>query len=192
MSYGASAGYSATNIDATSSGVSSSRAVATDEERALNNLMLQSSKSNIPLTTQTQQNALSLINQLLAGNTLPGLFANAGGISQNQIDEMAGKAASDVLPGMQSLGLADSGAAAELAAKTSAGVRSDAAQFNSNQALNLLNTAMAGQTQAQAPVLSASESLGARLEGLRTIYSAAINKTRTTAGSQSLTAGFSG
>lgn len=146
------------------------RAEPTPEERELNKLLLERTRATQGQTIGVQQQGLDLIGQLLAGESLPGYLGQLpGGISEQTTSRIVSGALEDVRPGLQASGLFDSGVRAELETETAADIRAQAEQFNLQNLQQLLNIAVGGQAQVQAPILSQSAQLGQNLAGLRTV-----------------------
>lgn len=152
----------------------------TAEETALNKLMLERQQAAQPYMLEADRAGLTLINQLLTGTTpLPGFFGEmAQGISPSTIGETASRYGRRALPQMQSLGLTDSGPAARSIAQ---GIASDllypVEQFNIGVKQNLLNQALTGTSQVQAPVMAGANTLAGSLAGLRSITSTGTGST---------------
>ena len=147
-----------------------SQATPTAEETELNKLLLERTRATQSGTIQAQQGGLSLINQLLAGQTpTGGLYDQLGGISANAIGQQATQYAQRAMPGFQNLGLGDSGVAFNQTARGIANeVLMPAEQFNVGAKQNLLNLALSGQVQVQAPMQAGVNTLASNLQGLRT------------------------
>lgn len=148
------------------------KATPTPEEQELLNLELERQKQAQPGMIQAQQSGLNLINQLLTGQSpLPGFFGTmAQGISPETIGTTATKMALNAMPGMQQLGLTDSGVAAKSISKNIAeNLLYPAEQFNIGSLQNLLNLALSGQAQVQQPVLAGANTLSQSLAGLRSV-----------------------
>jgi hypothetical protein len=159
----------------------------TAEEQELNKLLLQQYKKQVeelsPQTTEMNKNAISLINQLFtSGAPSTGAWSMLGGISEDQTSAMSQKAVADVLPSFQNLGLADSGVALSAAARTAGDIRNQNAQFNVQNALNLLNTILGGQASTTAAIASETAGIGSQLSenlaGLRSFSSYQTGKVR--------------
>ena len=147
------------------------RVEATPEEQELNRLSLERVRAAQPGQIQTQQSGLSLINQLLTGQDLPGFLKGLpGGISPEVTGNIVQQSLADVRPGLQASGLLDSGVRAELEASTASDIRNQSEQFNIGNLLNLLNLAVGGQAQIQSPLLGQSGQLGQQLAGLRSSF----------------------
>ena len=69
----------------------------------------------------------------------------------------------------QAQGILESGVGASIQGRVAGDVRRQAAEFNIGNQLNLLNLALSGQAQVQAPGLGVGSTLGGRLAGLRSI-----------------------
>lgn len=145
----------------------------TEEEKRLNQLTLERTEATQEGQIGVQKEGLSLINQLLTGQSLPGYLNRLpGGISSEAIGEESARVAAQAGPGFQSLGISDSGTAYKETAKNIASsVQYPAEQYNMGNLLNLLNLAVGGQAQVQAPLQAQSSSLSGALAGLRTVSS---------------------
>ncbi len=143
---------------------------ASPEERQLINFQLQQAQAFDPMQRQLNQNAGDLVNNLLQGRSLPGYLNNLpGGIDENTISGISKQAIADITPQFQKSGILDSGVAAQIAGRTSADIRNQAAQFNLQNLQQLLNLAVGGQAQVQQPILNTTAQLGGSLAGLRTM-----------------------
>lgn len=144
---------------------------ATPEERRLNQLEIERIEATQPQQISVQQQGLSLINQLLAGQEpLPGFFQQLSqGISPEITQEIASQAVRDIAPQFQQSGILDSGVAASIAAQTAGDIRRTVGEFNIGNKFNLLNLALSGQAQVQQPLLAQSQILSSRLAGLRPV-----------------------
>lgn len=147
---------------------------ATPEETELNKLLLERQRAAQPGVLEAQAGGLSLINQLLTGQGLPGFLGQLpGGISSEAIGTQAAQLARQSLAGFQGQGLADSGVAFR---ETARGIGSEllfpAEQFNLQNLSQLLNLAVGGSAQVQAPITAGAGQLGQQLAGLRSISQA--------------------
>ena len=146
------------------------RPEATPEERRLNQLDIQLREAIQPGLIDVQQQGLSLASLLLGGQQLPGgLQGLTGGLSEDVISDISRKAVSDISPGLQAQGILESGVGASVQGRVAGDIRRQAAEFNIGNQLNLLNLALSGQAQVQAPGLGVGSTLGGRLAGLRSI-----------------------
>ena len=143
----------------------------TAEETELNKLLLERQRAAQPGTIEAQTQGLSLINQLLTGQQLPGFLESLpGGISPEAIGGQATRLSARNLAGFQNLGIADSGVAFRETAKDIAeNVLFPAEQFNIQNLSQLLNLAVGGQAQVQQPILGGAGILGQQLAGLRPV-----------------------
>lgn len=155
----------------TTNTTTSQQATATPEETRLNQMDIAMREKIDPLMAQTQAGGLGLINKLLLGGTdLPGFFGEMGqGINENMTQNIVKQSLRDLYPQFQSQGILDSGTAASVAGRTAGDIRTNVAEYNLNNKLNLLNLAFSGQGQVQQPVLNQSSILGQRLAGLRSV-----------------------
>lgn len=149
------------------------KATPTPEETEWIKLMLEQYKQIQPQQTAYQSNAFNLANALLQGQQLPGYLGTLpGGISSQDAATQATQYALNAMPGMQSLGLGESGVAARSIAKGIANeVTLPVAEYNSNLLLNLLNLATGQASQGTSSFQSGSNTLANQLAGLRTIQS---------------------
>jgi len=142
----------------------------TPEEEAYNKILLNRAQATDSQQTQVQQSGLSLINQLLTGQNLPGYLNQLpGGISEDVTQSIVGQSLKDVRPGLQAQGLFDSGTRAALETRTASDIRTQAEQFNLQNMQQLLNLAVGGQAQIQAPIQAGGSQLSGALAGLRGI-----------------------
>lgn len=96
-------------------------------------------------------------------NTLP------GGISEDVVGSITQQSLQDIMPSFQKSGILDSGTAAQISSRTAADIRNQAAQFNIQNLMQLLNVGVGGQAQVQQPALATSQMLNQSLAGLRSI-----------------------
>lgn len=142
----------------------------TAEETALNKLQLEQAQAFDPYQRQIQASAGNLSNLLLQGKELPGYLQGLpGGISPDVIQSIVNQSLADIAPQFQQSGILDSGAAAAISARTAADTRNQAAQFNIQNLMQLLNQAIGGQAQVQGPALQNTAILSNSLAGLRSI-----------------------
>lgn len=145
---------------------------ATPEETQLNQLEIERQKATNPGVIGTQQKGLDLIQQLLSGGTLPGYLNKLPqGIDDAAQTDIANKAISDIQPFFNGAGILDSGVNAAVSGRVAGDVRRASYETNLNNLFNLLNLAVGGQAQIQAPILAGNEALGNRLAGLRSTTS---------------------
>lgn len=154
----------------TTNSSSQTKYTATPEEREYlarqNEILKASQQGQINVNNQ----GLDLVSKLLQGQNLPGYLNQLpGGISPDVVNSISNQAIQDITPQFQSSGILDSGVAAQIAARTSADVRNQAAQFNLQNLSQLLNLAVGGQAQVQQPLLATSGQYGQSLAGLRTV-----------------------
>jgi hypothetical protein len=154
----------------------------TPEETRLNQLQIQATEATQPQLIQAQQSGLNLINQLLTGQEqLPGFFTQLGqGISPQITNDIVQQSLRDIMPSFQQSGIIDSGVAASIAGRTAGDIRRASEEFNIGNRLNLLNLALSGQAQVQAPILGQAEVLGSRLAGLRSVNTQGTTTQNTT------------
>lgn len=147
------------------------QATATPEEKRVNQLEIERIEATQPGQIALQQQGVNLTNKLLLGSTdLPGFFGDIGrGLSEETTTDLSQAALRDLYPQLNAQGILDSGTAASVAARTAGDVRRASYEYNIGNKLNLLNLALSGQAQVQAPLLSQSATLGGRLAGLRSI-----------------------
>jgi len=133
----------------------------TAEEKEQIALMNDMTKATAPYQKATQIAGLSLAEQLLKGSEpLPGFFNELSqGISPEVTQSIVNQSLKDIAPSFQSAGILDSGVAASISARTSADIRRASEEYNIGNRLNLLNLALSGQAQVQAPVLATSSQL---------------------------------
>lgn len=150
----------------------STQVQATPEERELNKLQLEREKFLDPQIRDVQSQGLDLSSLLLRGQNLPGyLNTLPGGISPEVTQSIVDQSIQDIQPGFQQSGLLDSGVNAEISARTAADIRNQSEQFNLGNLQQLLNLAVGGQAQVQAPIQGFSSQLSSRLAGLRSTTS---------------------
>lgn len=142
----------------------------TPEEQELVRLQLEQAKAFDPIQRQLNESGGNLVMKLLQGQDLPGYLNQLpGGISPDVVNSISQQAISDITPSFQKSGILDSGVAAQIAARTSADVRNQSAQFNLQNLMQLLNLAVGGQAQVQAPAIQTAGQLAGSLAGLRSI-----------------------
>lgn len=147
---------------------SEQKSQATPEEIALNRLQLEQAQAFDPQQRMMNENAGTLVNRLLTGQSLPGyLNTLPGGISPDVTQTIVDQSLRDLYPQFQSSGILDSGVAASIAGRTAGDIRASAEQFNIQNLQQLLNLAVGGQAQVQQPMLNTTSQLGNRLAGLR-------------------------
>lgn len=147
---------------------SEQKSQATPEEIALNRLQLEQAQAFDPQQRMMNENAGTLVNRLLTGQSLPGyLNTLPGGISPDVTQTIVDQSLRDLYPQFQSSGILDSGVAASIAGRTAGDIRASAEQFNIQNLQQLLNLAVGGQAQVQQPMLNTTSQLGSRLAGLR-------------------------
>jgi hypothetical protein len=158
-----------------------SQATPTAEETALNKLQLEQATAAQPGTLEAQSNSLNLVNKLLTGSTdLPGYLKTlAGGVTEDQTQSMVNASMRDVGAGLNVNGLIDSGTGMAIAGRTAGDIRNQNAQFNIGALQNMLNLALSGQAQVQAPVQGATAQLGSSLAGLRSVNQSGTSSTTT-------------
>lgn len=140
----------------------------TEEEKQLNQLQLGQAQAFDPIQRQLNTNGGNLINNLLTGQALPGyLNSLPGGIDAGVTQGIVDDSLKDLYPQFQSNGILDSGVAAQIAGRTSADIRQNAAQFNLQNLQQLLNIGVGGQASVQSSSLNNSGQVGQRLAGLR-------------------------
>ena len=145
---------------------------ATPEEERLNQLTLERVEATQEGQITAQRQGLNLVNQLLTGRELPGYLGKLpGGLSEEAISRNVQGALGDVASQSNVFGILDSGVSQEVGVETAADIRSRAEEFNIGNLLNLLNIAVGGQAQVQAPLLQQSSMLGTQLAGLRSTSS---------------------
>ena len=121
-----------------------------------------------PQVRDVQSGGLDLVSQLLGGLDLPGYLSGLpGGIDEGVTQDIVDSSLGDVRAGLQGGGLLDSGVRSELEARTSADIRTQSAQFNLQNLQQLLNLAVGGQAQVQAPIIGAGAQLSQSLAGAR-------------------------
>lgn len=160
-------------------------AQATPEQTALNQLQLGQAQAFDPTQRQLNQNAGNAINDLLTGQALPGYLQSLpGGIDENATNTIVNQSLKDVNSQLAKSGAGtfmESGASQAIGARTAADTRSQAAQFNLQNLLQLLNIGVGGQAQVQQPITASNSQLGSRLAGLNS-YSSTGNSNQTTIG----------
>jgi hypothetical protein len=140
----------------------------TAEEERMNRLQADIVEATAPYQKATQIAGLSLSEMLLRGQEpLPGYFNQLSqGISPEVTQSIVSQSLKDIAPSFQSAGIMDSGVAASISARTSADIRRASEEYNIGNRLNLLNLALSGQAQVQAPVLATSQQLRGSLGSL--------------------------
>jgi len=157
----------------------------TAEQTALNQLQLGQAQAADPMQRQINQSGMTAINNLLTGQPLPGyLNSLPGGIDENATNTIVNQSLRDVNTQLAKSGagtMMESGASQAIGARTAADTRSQAAQFNLQNLLQLLNIGVGGQASVQQPISATSGQLGGRLAGLNS-YSSTGNNSQTTIG----------
>jgi len=143
----------------------------TAEETEMNKMALAQQKEIQPQQTDYYKSAYNLSNLLLGGQQLPGYLSSVTqGIDPNAIGQQAANYAKQNMPGMQSLGVLDSGESMRSIAK---GISNDvlfpAQQFNSNLLMSLLGIASGQGSNATSQFQSGTNTLAQSLAGLRSI-----------------------
>lgn len=142
----------------------------TAEETQLNQLQLGQAQAFDPTQRQLNQNAGNDINALLTGQALPGYLQSLPyGIDENATNTIVNQSLRDVNTQLAKSGagtMLESGASQAIGARTAADVRSQAAQFNLQNLMQLLNIGVGGQAQVQQPITANNGQLGGRLAGL--------------------------
>lgn len=141
----------------------------TAAELELQEIQLGQYKDIAPGQTDYYKKAYGLASTLLTGQELPGyLKGMETGIDEDTIANQAVNYALNAMPGMQALGLTDSGTAARSIAK---GIATDiqlpAAEYNSNLLLNLLNLASGQAATGTGQFTQGTNTLVQALAGLR-------------------------
>jgi len=140
---------------------SSSTSSLSPNQEALAGLAYNREAALDPQITGVQSQGLNLASLLLQGQPLPGYLGGLpGGIDETMVNNIAGKAVHDIQPTFQSSGLLDSGVNASISARTAGDIRTQAAQFNIQNLMQLLNQALGGQAQVQQPILGFSQNAG--------------------------------
>ena len=140
----------------------------TAEETELNKLQLEQARASQAGTMQAQQSGLSLINQLLTGQALPGyLNTLPGGISPDVTQGIVNQSLRDVAQQGNMFGIGDSGTIQSIGARTAGDIRLSAEEFNLQNLMQLLNLASGQAAQTQSIGSNTVNSLGSRLAGLR-------------------------
>lgn len=160
-------------------------ATATPEQTALNQLQLGQAQAADPMQRQINQSGMTAINQLLTGQPLPGYLQSLpGGIDENATNTIVNQSLKDVNAQLAKSGagtMMESGASQAIGARAAADTRSQAAQFNLQNLLQLLNIGVGGQAQVQQPITASNSQLGSRLAGLNS-YNSTGNSNTTTIG----------
>jgi hypothetical protein len=158
----------------------------TAEEKELIKLDLEARRGTQEGIISSQKAGLDLVTKLLQGSTdLPGFFKTLeAGISPEVTSDIVQNSLRDLNVQLAKSGagtFADSGASFSSGVRTAGDIRRVSEEFNIGNRLNLLNLALSGQAQVQAPVLGMASSLGGRLAGLRSVNQFG-NSTGTTLG----------
>ncbi len=147
---------------------SSTTAQATPEEKAMEQIQLQRLQANQGNQQQLDTNMYNTMNTVLQGGSLPGNLSGITGINATQTQDMVNASLRDVMPQFQSDGIMDSGAAAQIATRTSADVRNQNSQFNVQAIQQLFNQALGGSSNLSSNTTQQNSVLGGQLAGLRT------------------------
>ena len=169
MAWSMQGGQSTTKTKGSSNTNQTQQATASAAESQLNDMVTGQLQNVYPKTQDTQLSTLNFINNLLAGNSVGGLGTTQYGITEDQTRSMAKSAVSDALPAFQQFGALDSGAALEAASNVAGNVYNQNAQFNVQNALNMINSIFQGQYNAQLPIANAMGGMQSSLAGLRSI-----------------------
>lgn len=158
-------------------------ATATPEQTELNKLQLGQAQAFDPLQRQINQSGGMAINALLTGQPLPGYLSMLpGGISNDVTTGIVNQSLNDVNNSLAKSGagtMLESGASQAIGARTAGDIRNQAAQFNLNNLLQLLNIGVGGQASVQQPMGTITGQLGGRLAGLNTINSSGTSNQTT-------------
>lgn len=141
-----------------------------------NKLDLELRKGNQQGLADIQSSGLNLGNLLLKGLGLPGYLNKLpGGIDEDTTQGLVDQSLRDIQPMFQNSGLIDSGTRASISARTANDTRLNSAQFNIQNLSQLLNLALGGQAQVQAPQITQAGMLGQRLAGLSSVNTSGVN-----------------
>jgi hypothetical protein len=173
------------------------QAVATPEEKALNQQQINMNNFMQPYAQQNYADLSNNIDAILKGNQPQA--KGIGGIDDAQNQSMVNASVRSVLPQFQSAGILDSGIAAQGAIRAAQDTSNQNAQFNVSAAQNLFNLASGGQSNLQGQLQSNTNNLSNSLAGLRQTNSSSTifaNPFQTAAqlmqGAGSLASGISG
>lgn len=168
---------SSTNSNATQT------ATPTAEQTALNQIQLGQAQAADPQQRQINQSGMSAINNLLTGQPLPGYLGQLpGGIDENATNTIVNQSLKDVNAQLAKSGagtMMESGASQAIGARSAADTRSQAAQFNLQNLLQLLNIGVGGQASVQQPISASNSQLGTRLAGLNSYNSTGSSNSTT-------------
>jgi len=155
----------------TSQTASQTQYTPTEEEKAMQKLQLGQYEQTVGPQTEAQLSGLDLVNRLLTGQQLPDWYQNLqGGISPEAIGAQATQLTQQNMPGMQGLGILESGSAMRSISQDIANqLLFPAEQFNIGAKQNLLNLALSGSAQVQQPIMQGQSILSNQLAGLRTV-----------------------
>jgi hypothetical protein len=133
------------------------------QERELIDARAKAELGLIPQQTKLQETGMDLVQKLLAGGTdLPEFFQGLT-ISPEMATSLSQKAVRDIMPQFQSSGILDSGVSASVAGRSAADIERQVAEFNIGSKFNMLNQALGGQAQVQAPIAAGSQLLANQL-----------------------------
>jgi len=139
----------------------SSTSSLSPNQEALAGLAYQRESALDPMIRDVQSQGLNLAGLLLRGQDLPGYLGGLpAGIDESTTQSIVNKALSDQAPMFQGSGLLDSGVRASIGARTAGDIRTQVAQFNIQNLMQLLNQALGGQAQVQQPILGFSQNAG--------------------------------
>ena len=145
-------------------------ATPTAEETSLNKLQLEQAQAAQPYALESNRLGFNLINQLLAGQALPGyLNTLPGGISPEVTQGIVNRSLRDVAQQGNMFGIGDSGTMQSIGARTAGDIRLSAEEFNLQNLMQLLNLASGQAAQNQQIQAGTVNQLGSRLAGLRTM-----------------------
>lgn len=140
------------------------------EEIELDKSNLRISQAAEPGQIAVNQSGLSAVNNLLSGQDLPGYLKQLPyGISEDVTGGIVNSSLRDMNTQLAASGAGtflESGAAQAAGVRAASDIRNQAAQFNLNNLMQLLNIGVGGQASVQQPINQNNTALGSRLAGL--------------------------
>lgn len=156
------------STDTSSQSSSTTTPIPTASDTTLNPLETQSIQNWQPLLNSLIGASGSATQSLLNGQALPGAYGTQPyGVDQNAQQAIVNQSLRDIPTSLQAAGALDSEAGQAYYARNAEYVRSQLAQFNSQQSLNALAAGFGGVQATTQPMFSQEQLLNQRLAGLR-------------------------
>jgi hypothetical protein len=156
----------------------------TPQEVEMQKLQLGQYQQTVGPQTQLQLQGMDVVSKLLAGEALPGTLNELQmGVSPGVIGTASAELARQSMPGLQSMGILESGEALRSISNDIANqILFPATQFNLQNRLNMLGLATGQQVNLQNAATAQSTPLSQSLAGLRSVNQQTSGSTRTTQG----------